>query len=101
MATKVSYVAPDALRIESIELTDDAVKLVVSAEPDGWLTSATARLLRIRAASTLPIAHTPETLIDMSGVDLKLDANGFANFVISPLPSGPFGAMFFTVEVKE
>ena len=99
--TTAASVGPTALHIESIAAAEDEVSLVVSAEPDGWLTSATALLLRIRAASTLPIAHTPETLIDMSGVDLTLDANGFANFVISPLPSGPSGAMFFTVEVKE
>ncbi|MBP5285933.1 MAG: hypothetical protein ILO34_07520, partial [Kiritimatiellae bacterium] len=102
VAVAVASIPPlEALKIESINVSDGKVTLVVSAVPDGWLTDETALLLQIRAASTLPIAHTPETLIDMSGVDLTLDANGFANFVISPLPSGPSGAMFFTVEVKE
>jgi hypothetical protein len=91
----------EALKIESINFSDGKVTLIVSAVPDGWLTDETALLLQIRAASTLPIAHTPETLLDMSGVDLKLDANGCATFVIPLSSFGSAGAMFFTVEVKE
>jgi hypothetical protein len=99
--TTAASVGPTALHIESIAAAEDEVSLVVSAVPDGWLTDETALLLRIRAASTLPIAHTPETLLDMSGVNLTLGANGCATFVIPLSSFGSAGAMFFMVEPKE
>ena len=96
--TTAASVGPTALHIESIAAAEDEVTLVVSAVPDGWLTDETALLLQIRAAATLPIAHTPETLIDMSGVEMTLGANGCATFVIPLSSFGSAGAMFFKVE---
>ena len=96
-ATKVSYVAPDALQIESIALSDDAVTLVVSARPDGWLTAATALILRVRAAAALPLPADAAALLPLADVEAAVNGDGTATVTVPRTTDVP--QTFYRVEV--
>ena len=92
-ANTAEKVTLDGLRIEGIAVSADAVTLVVSAEPDGWLTSGTAQLLRVRASETLPVADGD--LLDPADAAITLNPDGTATLQFAP--AGP--SQFFQVEV--
>ena len=87
------YVSPESLHIEAIAVAPDAVTLVVSAEPDGWLTAETAPLLRVRASETLPVSAGE--LLDASDVVATSNADGTATLL---LPSPDPATRFYRVE---
>ncbi|MBQ6338810.1 MAG: hypothetical protein IJI36_06655, partial [Kiritimatiellae bacterium] len=95
-AEKVAYVTPDALHVERVELSGDAVTLVVSAEPAGWLTDVTAQLLRVRAAEELPFAEGDG---DVAPEDVKIVPNGDGTATIT-LPRTDAVQMFYKVKAQ-
>ncbi len=96
-ATKVNYVAPDALQIESVALSDDAVTLVVSARPDGWLTAATALILRVRAAAALPLPADAAALLPRESVGVSTNGDGTATLAVPRAADVP--RTFYRVEI--
>ncbi|MBQ3808920.1 MAG: hypothetical protein II840_13300, partial [Kiritimatiellae bacterium] len=96
-ATTAASVGPTALHIESIAAAEDEVSLVVSAEPDGWLTSATALLLRIRAASTLPLPADAAALLPLADVEATVNGDGTATVTVPRAADVP--QTFYRVEV--
>ena len=89
------HVAPDSLHIEAITVSPNAVTLVVSAEPAGWLTAETAPLLRVRASETLPFADGG--LLDPDTVTISVDPDtGTATLILPPPDSA---TRFYRVEV--
>ncbi|MBQ6142676.1 MAG: hypothetical protein IJI54_15475, partial [Kiritimatiellae bacterium] len=95
-AKKVTYVPPDALHIDSIAVATDAVTFVVSAEPDGWLTEATAPFIRVRAAAGLPLPEGDEALLNQEDVKISLNGDGTATMTIPRAATAP--QTFYRVE---
>ncbi len=83
---------PDSLHIDSIEVTDAAVVLVVSALPADWLTD-NADNLGVRAASDLPLPAGGGVLLP--GVTATVNGDGTATLTI-PRTSAP--RLFLQVE---
>ena len=92
----VDPAALDSLHIESIELVPGAVVLVVSAEPDGWLTSETAELLRVRVSETLPLPGGDAALLPRADVGVLVNDDGTATVVVPRAADVP--RMFYRVE---
>ena len=95
--TASSGVPLTALHIRDIDVSEDAVTLVVSAEPDGWLTAETAPQLRVRAAAALPLPDGDDALLPASDVTATPNADGTATLAI---PHGGAPAMFYRAEVQ-
>ena len=95
-AEKIAYVPPTALHIESIAAAEDKVTLVVSAEPDGWLTAETALLLRVRAAAELPLPGGNAALLPREDVEISANGDGTATAVVPRAADAP--QMFYDVE---
>jgi len=95
-AEKIAYVSPTALHIESIAAAEDKVTLVVSAEPDGWLTSETAELLRVRAAAELPLPEGDAALLPREDVEISANGDGTATAVVPRAADAP--RTFYRVE---
>ena len=70
--------------------------LVVSAEPDGWLTAETALLLRVRAAAELPLPEGDATLLPREDVEISANGDGTATAVVPRAADAP--QMFYDVE---
>jgi hypothetical protein len=87
---------PDSLHIEEISVEDGKVTLVVSAEPDGWLTAETAPQLRVRAAEELPLPDGDDALIPVSDVSATPNADGTATLA---LPAPEPATRFYRVEL--
>ena len=94
----VDPVALDSLHIESIELVPGAVVLVVSAEPDGWITDMTAQLLRVRAAETLPLPGGDAALLPRADVEAAANGDGTAPVTVPRAADVP--RMFYRVEAR-
>ena len=82
----------ETLRIESITVTDDAIRLVVSAVPVEWLADNT-KSLRVRAASALPLPTGDDALL--AGVTAELNRDGTVTIT---LPRTTDTSRFFRVE---
>ncbi|MBO6120516.1 MAG: hypothetical protein J6Q49_01530, partial [Kiritimatiellae bacterium] len=95
-AEKIAYVPPTALHIESIAAAEDKVTLVVSAEPDGWLTAETAPQLRVRAAAELPLPEGDAALLPREDVEISANGDGTATAVVPRAADAP--QMFYDVE---
>ena len=95
-AKKVTYVPPDALHIDLIAVATDAVTFVVSAEPDGWLTEATAPFIRVRAAAGLPLPEGDEALLNQEDLKISLNGDGAATMTIPRAANAP--QTFYRVE---
>ena len=95
-AEKIAYVPPTALHIESIAAAEDKVTLVVSAEPDGWLTAETALLLRVRAAAALPLPEGDAALLPREDVEISANGDGTATATVPRAADAP--QMFYDVE---
>ena len=95
----VDPVALDSLHIESIELVPGAVVLVVSAEPDGWLTSETAELLRVRVSETLPLPGGDAALLPRADVGVLVNDDGTATVVVPRAADVP--RKFYRVEAAD
>ena len=80
---------------EEIAVEDGKVTLVVSAEPDGWFTEATAPQLRVRAAAELPLPEGDAALLPRE--DVEISANGDGTAVVT-VPRKSAAAGFFKVE---
>lgn len=87
---------PDSLRIEEIAVEDGKVTLVVSAEPDGWLTEATAPQLRVRAAAELPLPGGNAALLPREDVEISANGDGTATATVPRAADAP--QMFYDVE---
>ena len=87
---------PTALHIESIAAAEDKVTLVVSAEPDGWLTAETALLLRVRAAAELPLPEGDAALLPREDVEISANGDGTATATVPRAADAP--QMFYDVE---
>ena len=94
----VDPVAVEAIHIESIELISDAVVLVVSVEPDGWLTSETAELLRVRVSETLPLPGGDAALLPREEVGVSTNGDGTATLAVPRAADVP--RKFYRVEVE-
>ena len=94
----VDPVALDSLHIESIELVPGAVVLVVSAEPDGWITDMTAQLLRVRVSEELPLPDGDAALLPQTDVGVLVNDDGTATVVVPRAANVP--RTFYRVEVK-
>ena len=97
-ATTAAIVGPMALRIESIAAAEDAVTLVVSAEPDGWITDVSAQLLRVRAAETLPLPDRDAALLPRTDVEATANDDGTATLTVPRAADVP--RKFYRVEVE-
>ena len=95
-ATTAVVVGPTALHIESIAAAEDKVTLVVSAEPDGWLTEATAPQLRVRAAAELPLPEGDAALLPREDVEISANGDGTATATVPRAADAP--QMFYDVE---
>ena len=95
-ATTAAIAGPTALRIESIDVSDGKVSLVVSAEPDGWLTEATAPQLRVRAAAELPLPEGDAALLPREDVEISANGDGTATATVPRAADAP--QMFYDVE---
>ena len=89
----------EALQLEGLSIADFAVEdgwllIRVTASPATWLYGF-ADTLRVRASKTLPIPETDETLLDMSGAELRLE-DGDNAVIAVPLP-GDSSSGFFRV----
>ena len=90
------YVSPESLRIESIAVLDDAVTLVVSAEPAGWLTAETARLLRVRAAAELSLLE--DDVARVPSADVSIVPNGDGTATVTVPRAADAQQMFYRLE---
>ncbi len=98
-AEKIAYVPPTALHIESIAAAEDKVTLVVSAEPDGWLTAETAPQLRVRAAAELPLPEGDAALLPREDVEISANGDGTATAVAPRAADAP--RTFYRVEAGD
>ena len=98
-ATTAVVVGPTALRIESIAAAEDAVTLVVSAEPDGWITDVSAQLLRVRAAETLPLPDRDAALLPRTDVEATANDDGTATLTVPRAADVP--RKFYRVEATQ
>ena len=89
---------PTALRIESIAAAEDAVTLVVSAEPDGWITDVSAQLLRVRAAEELPLPDGDAARLPREDVGVSTNGDGTATLTVPRAADVP--RTFYRVEVE-
>ena len=94
-AEKIAYVPPTALQIDSIAVSNGFVTLVVSAEPDGWLTAETAQRLRVRAADGLPLPEDDAALLPQADVEITANPDGTATATV-PKTAAP--KMFYRLE---
>lgn len=90
---------PDSLRIEGISVEDGKVTLVVSAEPDGWLTAETAPQLRVRAAAELPLPEGDAALLPREDVEISANGDGTATAVAPRAADAP--RTFYRVEAGD
>jgi hypothetical protein len=88
---------PTALRIESIAAAEDEVSLVVSAEPDDWITDASAQLLRVRAAEELPLPADNAALLPQDEVGVSTNGDGTATLAVPRAADVP--RTFYRVEI--
>ena len=95
----VDPVALDSLHIESIELVPGAVALVVSAEPDGWITDMTAQLLRVRVSEGLPLPGGDAALLPQTDVGVLVNDDGTATVVVPRAADVP--RKFYRVEAAD
>ena len=91
-----------ALKLSDLAITGFAVEegwllIGVKADPATWLYGF-ADTLRIRAAASLPIPDTDESLLDLSAAELRLEDGARATLAV-PLP-GDAGSQFFSVEAE-
>ena len=91
----MTYIPPTALQIDSIAVSNGFVTLVVSAEPDGWLTAETALLLRVRAADGLPLPEDDAALLPQADVEITANPDGTATATV-PKTAAP--KMFYRLE---
>ena len=96
-ATTAAIVGPTALHIESIDVADGNVSLVVSAEPDGWITDASAQLLRVRAAEELPLPSGAAALLPRESVGVSTNGDGTATLAVPRAADVP--RTFYRVEI--
>ena len=87
---------PDSLHIDDISVDDGKVTLVVSAEPDGWRTEATAPQLRVRAAAELPLPEGDAALLPREDVEISANGDGTATAVVPRAADAP--RTFYRVE---
>ena len=95
----VDPVALDSLHIESIELVPGAVVLVVSAEPDGWITDMTAQLLRVRVSEGLPLPGGDAALLPRTDIGVLVNDDGTATVVVPRAADVP--RKFYRVEAAD
>ncbi|MBQ7234931.1 MAG: hypothetical protein IJS36_05955, partial [Kiritimatiellae bacterium] len=93
--TASSGVSLTALHIRDIDVSEDAVTLVVSVEPDGWLTAETAQRLRVRAADGLPLPEDDAALLPQADVEITANPDGTATATV-PKTAAP--KMFYRLE---
>ena len=72
--------------------------LVVSAEPDGWLTSETAELLRVRVSETLPMPGGDAALLPRTDIGVLVNDDGTATVVVPRAADVP--RKFYRVEAQ-
>jgi hypothetical protein len=84
----------ESLNIESIEVTDNAIRLVVSAVPEEWLVK-NAKSLRVRASAILPLPAGDDALLPSANVTAELNQDGTVTLTI-PRPAD--GSQFYRVE---
>ncbi|MBO6167801.1 MAG: hypothetical protein J6P13_05560, partial [Kiritimatiellae bacterium] len=89
---------PDSIRIESIALSEEKATLVVSAEPDDWITDISAQLLRVRAAEALPLPEGDAALLPQAEVGVSTNGDGTATLTIPRAADAP--QKFYRVEVQ-
>ncbi|MBQ9727076.1 MAG: hypothetical protein IJV65_06185, partial [Kiritimatiellae bacterium] len=94
IAEKVEYAAPDALRIDAIEVAEDVVTLVVSAEPEGWMATM-GETMQVLAVGDLALLDDPETRpLGGDACTIVVNADGTATITV---PHGGKNALFFAV----
>ena len=94
--TTAAIAGPTALHIESIAAAEDEVSLVVSAEPDGWITDVSAQLLRVRAAEELPLPSDAAALLPREEVGVSTNGDGTATLAVPRAADVP--RTFYRVE---
>ncbi|MBQ1345058.1 MAG: hypothetical protein IIY62_01725, partial [Kiritimatiellae bacterium] len=85
----------DALRIRDFAVDGGWLYIGVTANPATWLQGFADRL-RVRAARSLPIPDTDDSLLDLSHAELWLEDGKNATIAV-PLPDGASGG-FFRIE---
>ena len=82
--------------INGFEVEGDVLRINVSATPDTWLYGFFDRV-SIRSSATLPVAKTPETLLDTTSAEATLENDGSVTYTLD-LPPDDGASRFFIVE---